>query len=94
LAGEVNGAVTRMAGEINQVLHDALVFAGQLLPQLDFPLEVDTLEAARYGDATQGREPVFRHMPAAAVAGRTVLLIDDILELVQFTRGLYVENHK
>jgi hypoxanthine phosphoribosyltransferase len=62
------------------VMRGALVFAGQLLPQLDFPLEVDVVDATRYGDATQGGELVFRTMPATAVAGRTVLLVDDILD--------------
>ena len=87
----VNAAVARVAGELNAKLRDAyplvlcvmrgaLVFGGQLLPQLDFPLEVDTLDVTRYGDATRGGELVFRAMPATAVAGRTVLLVDDILD--------------
>lgn len=90
-AKAVNDAVTRIATELNQALHDAyplvlcvmrgaLVFAGQLLPQLDFPLEVDTLDVTRYGDATHGGELIFRAMPAADAAGRTVLLLDDILD--------------
>lgn len=87
----VNAAVTRIASELNHTLRDtnplvlcvmrgALVFAGQLLPQLDFPLVVDTLDATRYGNATQGGELVFRQMPQADVSGRTVLLVDDILD--------------
>lgn len=90
-AEAVNAAVLRMAGEINHalsqanplvlcVMRGALVFAGQLLPHLDFPLEVDVLDATRYGDATRGGELAFRLMPAAGVAGRTVLLVDDILD--------------
>ena len=90
-AQEVNAAVARVAMELNQALRDAhplalcvmrgaLVFAGQLLPQLDFPLEVDTLDVTRYGDATHGGELIFRAMPAADAAGRTVLLLDDILD--------------
>ncbi|HTD90061.1 MAG TPA: hypoxanthine-guanine phosphoribosyltransferase [Burkholderiales bacterium] len=90
-AEAVNAAVTRVAINLNRALHDAyplvlcvmrgaLVFAGHLLPQLDFPLEVDTLDVTRYRNATQGGELAFRAMPVAAVAGRTVLLIDDILD--------------
>ncbi len=90
-AEAVNAAVTRVAGELNSALREAnplvlcvmrgaLVFAGQLLPQLEFPLQVDVLDATRYGDATRGGELHFRSMPAAAVSGRTVLLIDDILD--------------
>ena len=90
-AEAARAAVTRVAAALNTALSDAnplvlcvmrgaLVFAGQLLPQLDFPLEVDTLDATRYGDATQGGTLAFRHMPVASVAGRTVLLLDDILD--------------
>jgi len=84
-------AVTRMAGELNHALHDAnplvlcvmrgaLVFAGQLLPQLDFPLEIDVLDASRYGNDTRGGELAFRFLPAVNITGRTVLLVDDILD--------------
>ena len=87
----ISVAVTRVAQEINHALRDtnplvlcvmrgALVFAGHLLPQLDFPLQVDTLDATRYGASTQGGALVFRHMPLASIAGRTVLLLDDILD--------------
>ena len=90
-AEAVNAAVTRVAGELNQALRDAnplvlcvmrgaLVFAGQLLPQLDFPLQVDVLDATRYGNARHGGELVFRALSATHVAGRTVLLVDDILD--------------
>jgi hypoxanthine phosphoribosyltransferase len=90
-AAAVDAAVTRLAGELNQALQDAnplvlcvmrgaLVFAGQLLPRLDFPLQVDVLDATRYGEATHGSELVFRMLPATPVAGRTVLLVDDILD--------------
>jgi len=56
------------------------VCAGQLLPQLRFPLEVDTIDVTRYGNTTQGGELTYRAMPATAVSGRTVLLVDDILD--------------
>ncbi len=90
-AAAVTAAVARIAAELNRALRDAhplvlcvmrggLVFAGQLLPQLDFPLELDTLDVTRYHDATRGGELIFRHLPATPVAGRTVLLLDDILD--------------
>lgn len=90
-AAAVSQAVSRIAAEINHaladdnplvivVLHGAVVFAGQLLPQLTFPLDLDSIDATRYGDRTQGGEIIFRAMPLTKVAGRTVLLIDDILD--------------
>ena len=54
--------------------------AGQLLPQLKFPLEFDYLDLTRYGEATRGGEISWRVMPGTAVAGRTVLVLDDILD--------------
>jgi hypoxanthine phosphoribosyltransferase len=90
-AGEVNLAVRRMAGEIRVALKDkhplllsvmggAVVITGQLLPLLHFPLEFDTIHATRYGAATQGGELVWKLMPRENMAGRTVLIVDDILD--------------
>ena len=90
-AAIVSAAVTRLAGEITARLADsfplvlcvmrgAVVFSGQLLPQLRFPLELDYVEATRYGAATAGGEISWRMAPGPAVAGRTVLVLDDILD--------------
>jgi hypoxanthine phosphoribosyltransferase len=90
-AAVVSAAVTRLAGEISAALADrfplvlcvmrgAVVFAGQLLPQLRFPLEFDYLDVRRYGDTTHGGEIEWRVMPGTAVRGRTVLVLDDILD--------------
>ncbi len=88
---EVQDAIDRLAGEIDAALADshplvltvmggAVVFAGQLLPRLRFPLECDYLHATRYGDALQGRELRWLAAPRLPVAGRTVLVLDDILD--------------
>jgi hypoxanthine phosphoribosyltransferase len=90
-AADVSGAVSRLAREISAALADrfplvlcvmrgAVVFAGQLLPQLRFPLEFDYLDLTRYGEATRGGEISWRVTPGTAVAGRTVLVLDDILD--------------
>ena len=90
-AAAVSEAVTRLAREISAALADsfplvlcvmrgAVIFAGQLLPQLKFPLEFDYLDLTRYGAATRGGEISWRVMPGTAVAGRTVLVLDDILD--------------
>jgi hypoxanthine phosphoribosyltransferase len=87
----VSAAVTRLAREISAALADsfplvlcvmrgAFMFAGQLLPQLKFPLEFDYLDLTRYGEATRGGEIAWRVTPGTAVAGRTVLVLDDILD--------------
>jgi hypoxanthine phosphoribosyltransferase len=88
---EVGQAIERLATEITVRLKDAdplvltvmggaVVFAGQLLPRLAFPLAVDYLHATRYGDTTSGGELAWLVEPRTEVAGRVVLLLDDILD--------------
>ena len=87
----VQEEVGRMAREISAQLRDefpvvlsvmggAAVFTGQLLPQLDFPLEFGAIEVTRYNDDIQGRDIAWRLPPKDNVRGRTVLVVDDILD--------------
>jgi hypoxanthine phosphoribosyltransferase len=88
---EVHLAVGRVAREIAASLRDsfpmvlsvmggAAVFTGNLLPLLDFPMEFGAIEVTRYRNTTQGREINWRLTPRDDVKGRTVLVIDDILD--------------
>jgi hypoxanthine phosphoribosyltransferase len=90
-AQEISGAVTRLSREISAalaesfplvlcVMRGSVVFAGQLLPLLRFPLELDYVDLTRYGDATRGGEIEWKVAPQQAVAGRVVLVLDDILD--------------
>ena len=90
-AEEVNAATTRVAMEINRdyadkhplvlgVMGGAVVFSGQLLPQLNFPLDFDIVQASRYGENTVGTHLNWRVVPRDNVKGRHVLLLDDILD--------------
>jgi hypoxanthine phosphoribosyltransferase len=90
-AAEIDSAVRRVAGEITDrlgegyplvlvVMGGAVVFAGQLLPLLRFPLDLDYIHASRYGNETRGANIAWRVTPPAAVRGRTVLVLDDILD--------------
>lgn len=88
---EIARAVDRVAAQIVAQLHDTeplvlavmgggIVFAGQLLPRLRFPLEFDFIHVTRYRGGTTGGEvhwPVAPHMP---LRDRTVLVVDDILD--------------
>jgi hypoxanthine phosphoribosyltransferase len=87
----VERAIERLAGEITAVLRDryplllcvmngAVFFCGKLLPLLRFPLHLDHVHATRYGEETQGRQLFWRAPPPDAVKGRTVLVVDDILD--------------
>ncbi len=62
------------------VMMGGMYLAGQLLQRLDFPLELDYLHATRYRDKLLGNELHWPVLPTAKVAGRTVLIIDDILD--------------
>lgn len=62
------------------VMRGSVVFAGQLLPQLRFPLHFDYLDVTRYGAGTVGKDITWHVTPGTAVCGRVVLVIDDILD--------------
>ena len=87
----VSDAIARLGAEISAKLKDSnplvlavmggsVFFAGNLLPRLRFPLEFDYLSASRYGKATSGGEVVWKVEPGENVKGRTVLVLDDILD--------------
>ncbi len=90
-ADEVATALQRVADEITTelancnplvlcVMKGAVVFAGQLLPMLQFPLSFDYLHATRYRDQIRGGELDWKYFPDRIVAGRSVLVLDDILD--------------
>ena len=62
------------------VMNGGLIFAGRILPRLPFPLEVAYLHASRYGHALQGTLLDWRVRPTQDLRGRTVLVLDDILD--------------
>jgi hypoxanthine phosphoribosyltransferase len=62
------------------VMGGAVVFTGQLLTKLDFPLDFDYVHATRYGAATAGGKLEWVVEPRTTVRGRVVLLLDDILD--------------
>lgn len=90
-ATEVELALDSLASHITDALADrfpialcimggAVVFAGKLLPRLGFPLEFDYLHATRYRDGTRGGEIEWSVLPRKDLTGRSVLLMDDILD--------------
>jgi hypoxanthine phosphoribosyltransferase len=62
------------------VMGGAVVFTGHLLPQLSFPLEFDYIHVTRYGDLDRGGEVVWKVIPRQNVTGRTIIVVDDILD--------------
>lgn len=91
----VQAALARMADQINArfdregapafplvlgVMGGAVVFAGQLLTRLSFPLEFDYIHVTRYGAKDHGGRIEWKVEPRADVRGRTVIVLDDILD--------------
>jgi hypoxanthine phosphoribosyltransferase len=88
---EIEAALTRIAAEITEKLSDshplvlsvmggAVVFTGQLLPLLKFPLDFDYIHVSRYGNKTSGGNIDWKVVPRENVRGRVVLVLDDILD--------------
>lgn len=88
---EVEAALDKMADEISHRLsHENPIFLcvvvggivpmGNLLPRLDFPLEVDYIHATRYQRKINGEELQWKVVPESSLKNRTVLIVDDILD--------------
>lgn len=88
---QIDESLDRMAIEMGErlatknplflcVVVGGIVPLGNLLPRLDFPLEVDYVHATRYGTQTQGGELHWKAEPNSDLQGRTVVVVDDILD--------------
>lgn len=88
---EIEAALDSMALKIHEKLSDknpvvmcvmvgGLVPLGHLLTKLDFPLEVDYIHATRYQGEITGGELQWKVKPRLDIKGRTVLVVDDILD--------------
>ena len=80
MAGEITAALARSFPLVLCVMRGSVIFAGQLLPRLEFLLEFDYLDVTRYREETRGGEIAWKVTPGTAVAGRVVLVLDDILD--------------
>lgn len=88
---QIEAALDTMARQIHQQLHDKnpiilCVMIGGMIPmanlllRLDFPLEVDYVHATRYCGEIRGGKLQWKVKPSVDLSGRTVLVVDDILD--------------
>jgi hypoxanthine phosphoribosyltransferase len=89
---EIEAALDQMAIEISNkvkgklpiilcVLTGGIIPAGNLLPRLDFPLEVDYIHISRYGNETTGSNNIkWKARPNSDFKDRTIVVVDDILD--------------
>ncbi|HEX5953991.1 MAG TPA: hypoxanthine-guanine phosphoribosyltransferase [Rhodanobacteraceae bacterium] len=87
----IEAAIARMGADIREalqgeravfltVMNGGMFFAAPLALAIGCELEFDYVHATRYGEATVGREVRWLHRPRAKLAGRSVILVDDILD--------------
>lgn len=88
---EVQAAVQSLADAITGRLEDTnpllfcvmnggLILTGHLLPKLKFPVQAEYLHATRYRQETTGGILEWKLRPETDMNGRTVLIVDDILD--------------
>lgn len=88
---QINDSLLSLAARLNQqlageevlalcVMQGGLVFSGQLIPYLDFMVEIDYIHITRYENETQGGQISWKSYPQSSLEGRTVLILDDILD--------------
>lgn len=80
VGAEITAALAGERAVFLTVMNGGLFFAAPLALAIDCDLEFDYVHATRYGERTVGREVEWLHRPRAALAGRTVILVDDILD--------------
>jgi hypoxanthine phosphoribosyltransferase len=98
-AREVARALDRMAAELKPrlehanpvvlaVMHGGALAALELCKRFEFPHEFDYVHVTRYRGETRGDSMVWRARPRKELKGRTVLVVDDILDHGKTLRAL------
>jgi hypoxanthine phosphoribosyltransferase len=88
---EINAAYDRLAAALERdyfdknplilcVMVGGLFTTSEVLKRVSFPLQLDYLHATRYRGETSGSDLVWKVHPSFSLAGRHVLIIDDILD--------------
>jgi hypoxanthine phosphoribosyltransferase len=104
-AREIARALQRMADAITAdlegsdpivlaVMHGGAFAAIELCRRLRFPYELDFVHVTRYARGTRGGEIEWRVRPSAELVGRTVLVVDDVLDRGHTLRALGAELKK
>jgi hypoxanthine phosphoribosyltransferase len=80
MAEGIRGALAGRDAVALVVMNGGFIPAAGLLLRLDLPLRIDYLHATRYRERTSGGLLDWKRRPDTALAGRDVLVIDDILD--------------
>ncbi len=101
-ARDVARALDRMAAELTPrlrsanpvvlaVMHGGAFTALELCKRFRFAHEIDYVHVTRYRGETRGGKLAWRVRPRRALAGRTVVVVDDILDRGKTLRALDAE---
>ena len=88
---EITSAIDRLAASVNArcdghewtvlcVMNGALIFTGDLIRRLRFPLRLDSVRVTRYHETTAGSHLRWHARPETDLAGKRILLLDDIYD--------------
>ncbi|SFW18039.1 hypoxanthine-guanine phosphoribosyltransferase [Nitrosovibrio sp. Nv17] len=80
MAAAITAELSHSHPLVLSVMGGAVVFTGQLLPRLAFPLDFDYVHVSRYDNEIRGGDISWRTIPRESVRGRVVLVLDDILD--------------
>lgn len=80
LADEISNKLENTNPLLLCVMTGGLVPASGIFTRLRFPMQLDYLHATRYQGGTRGSDLKWICAPSLALQGRTVLVVDDILD--------------
>lgn len=80
MAADITATLSHQYPLVLSIMGGAVVFTGQLLPLLEFPLNFDYLHVSRYDNKTRGGKINWKVSPPENVQDRVVLVLDDILD--------------
>ena len=88
---EVEAVIDKVAAEMNEkfadeaplflcVMNGAVIFMGQLISRLTFPLQIDYIHTSRYRGTMTGSDLRWISEPTISLKDRTIVVIEDILD--------------
>ena len=80
VAQQVESRLEKANPIVLAVMKGGLVFSSELMMRLNFPLELDYIHVTRYGFGLTGNELQWNVTPHESMEGRSVLIVDDILD--------------
>jgi hypoxanthine phosphoribosyltransferase len=91
MAAAVAAELGRKNPIVLAVMHGGVYAAVELSKRFRFPHEFDYVHVTRYANGTRGGAIEWRKRPGKDLAGRTVLVVDDVLDRGDTLRALHAE---